>query len=141
MSDRFTTVRIEGLDYRRRDTAESARTVGEAEVAGLPDGSGTTVDDFGSLVDHLATVHPARYVGLVDGARTVGLTGVAPLEGQAAALRFVAFVDRLYDAQARVVASGVPLDRVFGEEMLAGGYRKKYLRAASRLVAMTHAAD
>jgi hypothetical protein len=25
--------------------------------------------------------------------------------------------------------------------MLAGGYRKKYLRAISRLVAMTHATD
>jgi cell division protein ZapE len=33
----------------------------------------------------------------------------------------------------------VPLDRVFGDDMLAGGYRKKYLRAISRLVAMTHA--
>lgn len=140
LADRFTTVRIEGLDYRRRDAAESAATVPEAEVEALPDAPGTTVDDFGALVAHLGSVHPARYVGLVEGARTVGLTGVAPLAGQTDALRFVAFVDRLYDAQARIVASGTPLDRIFGEEMLAGGYRKKYLRATSRLVAMTHAA-
>jgi len=53
------------------------------------------------------------------------------------ALRLVAFVDRLYDAQIRVVASGTPLDQVFSDEMLAGGYRKKYLRAVSRLVALT----
>jgi cell division protein ZapE len=33
----------------------------------------------------------------------------------------------------------VPLDRVFGDEMLAGGYRKKYLRAISRLIALTSA--
>jgi len=36
-----------------------------------------------------------------------------------------------------VVASGAKLDTIFSEEMLAGGYRKKYLRATSRLVALT----
>jgi cell division protein ZapE len=82
-------------------------------------------------------VHPARYVGLVEGLDTVGIRDVHELPGQTEALRFVAFVDRLYDAQVRVVATGLPLDRVFGADMLAGGYRKKYLRAMSRLVAMT----
>jgi cell division protein ZapE len=141
LSDRFTTVRIGGLDYRRRDAAEAAVAAGDAAVEALPDGPETTVDDFGSLIEHLSTVHPARYVGLVDGVRTAGLLRVTAMPGQAEALRFVALVDRLYDAQVRIVAGGVPLDRVFGEDMLAGGYRKKYLRAISRLVAMTHAAD
>ena len=139
LSDRFTTVRIGGLDYRRRDAAESAVAAGDDAVAALPPAPDTTVDDFGALIDHLATVHPARYVGLVDGLRTAGLRDVRPLPGQTEALRFVALVDRLYDAQVALVASGEPLDRVFGEEMLAGGYRKKYLRAISRLVAMTNA--
>jgi cell division protein ZapE len=139
LSDRFTTVRIGGLDYRRRDATESALAAGDAAVEALPAAAGTTVDDFGALVDHLATVHPARYVGLVDGLRTAGLLDVRPLAGQTEALRFVALVDRLYDAQVRIVAGGIPLDRVFGDDMLAGGYRKKYLRAISRLVAMTHA--
>jgi cell division protein ZapE len=49
----------------------------------------------------------------------------------------VAFVDRLYDAQVPVLATGTPLSDVFGDEMLAGGYRKKYLRAVSRLIALT----
>jgi cell division protein ZapE len=35
------------------------------------------------------------------------------------------------------VASGEPLDRLFPADMLAGGYRKKYRRAVSRLVALT----
>jgi cell division protein ZapE len=38
-----------------------------------------------------------------------------------------------------VLATGVPLDQVFGDDMLAGGYRKKYLRAISRLIALTSA--
>jgi cell division protein ZapE len=35
-----------------------------------------------------------------------------------------------------VVASGVPLDAMFAPELLDGGYRKKYFRAISRLVAL-----
>ncbi len=44
--------------------------------------------------------------------------------------------DRLYDRDIPVVASGVPLDKVFAPDMLRGGYRKKYFRAISRLVAL-----
>jgi cell division protein ZapE len=36
-----------------------------------------------------------------------------------------------------VVASGAKLDDIFSAEMLAGGYRKKYLRATSRLLALS----
>jgi cell division protein ZapE len=137
LSDRFTTVRIEGLDYRRRALEGSARVADASELQALPRAAEVTVDDFDALIAHLATVHPARYVGLVEGIDTVGIRDVHELPGQAEALRFVAFVDRLYDDQVRIVATGLPLDQVFGADMLAGGYRKKYLRAMSRLVAMT----
>ncbi len=56
------------------------------------------------------------------------LTGVHGIDDQNVALRLVALVDRLYDAGIPVVASGAKLDTIFSEEMLAGGYRKKYLR-------------
>ena len=44
--------------------------------------------------------------------------------------------DRLYDREIPVSSSGVPLDQLFPAAMLAGGYRKKYLRAISRLTAL-----
>src|SRR3954447_5622248 len=138
LADRFRTVRIEGLDYRRRSVQGEALVAGDAAIDALPVEPGVTVDTFDDLVAHLAAVHPARYIGLVEGLRTAGIRDVHPLPGQTEALRFVALVDRLYDAQVRVVASGTPLSAVFGEDMLAGGYRKKYLRAISRLVALTH---
>jgi cell division protein ZapE len=137
LSDRFRTIRIEGLDYRRRSVQGEALVAGDAAIDALPVEPGVTVDDFDDLVAHLADVHPARYVGLVDGLRVVGMRDVHPLPGQTEALRFVALVDRLYDGQVRIVASGTPLSSVFGEDMLAGGYRKKYLRATSRLIALT----
>ncbi|MFJ3383065.1 MULTISPECIES: cell division protein ZapE [unclassified Curtobacterium] len=140
MSDRFDTLRIDGLDYRRRAVDESAAVVSDV-ASSLPASGSVTLDDFGSVVAHLASVHPSKYVALVDGLDAVGLTDVAEFTDQTDALRWVALVDRLYDAQVRIVASGTPLDAVYPSSMLDGGYRKKYLRAASRVVALTRAAD
>ncbi|WIB61954.1 cell division protein ZapE [Curtobacterium sp. MCLR17_007] len=137
MSDRFDTMRIDGLDYRRRAVDESARVVDDVPGS-LPDGQ-VTLDDFRAVVAHLASVHPSKYVALVEGLDAVGLTDVQPFTDQTDALRWVALVDRLYDGQVRIVASGSPLDRVYPDVMLEGGYRKKYLRAASRVVALSRA--
>ncbi len=140
LSAKFVTVRIDGLDYRRRDVEGHAAALDEpAFEAALAAQQGVTaIDDFGELIEHLGSVHPSRYVKLIEGVDTVGLRDVRPFRNQTDALRFVAFVDRLYDAQLRVRATGTPLDQVFPEEMLAGGYRKKYLRAVSRLIALTN---
>ncbi len=139
MSDRFDTMRIDGLDFRRRAVDESAGVVADVAAA-LPSGH-VTLDDFRAVVAHLASVHPSKYVAMVDDLDAVGLTDVQPFTDQTDALRWVALVDRLYDAQVRIVASGTPLDRVYPDTMLDGGYRKKYLRAASRVVALTRAVD
>lgn len=139
LADRFRTIRIDGLDYRKRDIEGHAIVLGDEEfekaVSGFP--GVLTVDDFDSVLKHLASVHPSRYVKMLEGLDGVGLRNVRVLGNQTDALRLVAFVDRLYDAQLRVLATGTPLDHVFGDEMLAGGYRKKYLRAISRLIALT----
>jgi cell division protein ZapE len=141
LSNRFEIVRIDGLDYRHRDVTVHAVPLDDAEfeaaVTGAAEAGSATADDFDRVLKHLATVHPSRYVKLVDGLDAVGLRGVHTLTDQSDALRFVALVDRLYDDQVRVFATGTPLDAVFGDEMLAGGYRKKYLRAVSRLIALT----
>jgi cell division protein ZapE len=139
LSAQFTTIRIDGLDYRRRELEGHAATVTSEHLqAAVAAATGrVTLDSFDEVIAHLATVHPSKYVKLVDGISCVALTGVHELSSQTDALRFVAFVDRLYDAQVPVIAEGVPLDSVFADDMLAGGYRKKYLRAASRLIALT----
>ena len=141
LSDRFDIIRIDGLDYRHREAEGTARALDDAEfdaeLAEARTQGEVTIDAFDDVLAHLATVHPSRYVKLVDGLVAVGLRGVHTLTDQSDALRFVAFVDRLYDDQVRVLATGTPLDHVFGDEMLTGGYRKKYLRAISRLIALT----
>ncbi|MFB1299064.1 cell division protein ZapE [Mycobacterium sp. pW049] len=136
----FTTVRIEGPDYRQRDLPPAPTPPSDDEVtARAAEVSGATLDEFDALCAHLATMHPSRYLTLIEGVTHVFITGVHPLDDQNVALRLVSLTDRLYDAGIPVVASGAKLDTVFSEEMLAGGFRKKYLRATSRLLALTAA--
>jgi cell division protein ZapE len=136
----FTTVRIEGPDYRHRDLPPAPVPPSDSEVAARAAGvPGATLDDFDALCGHLATMHPSRYLTLIEGVTSVFITGVHPIDDQNVALRLVSLTDRLYDAGIPVVASGTKLDTIFSAEMLAGGFRKKYLRATSRLLALTAA--
>jgi cell division protein ZapE len=141
MAASFQTIRIDGTDFRHRALDGHAAVLDppryEAVIADAASVALASDDTFEALVTHLAHVHPSRYIRLIDGLSLVGLRDVAPFTDQSAALRFVAFIDRVYDAQLPIRATGTSLDLVFPEEMLAGGYRKKYLRAISRLVAST----
>ena len=136
----FTSVRIEGPDYRHRDLPPAPEPLSDEEVATrAAEVPGATLDGFDALCAHLATMHPSRYLTLIEGVTAVFITGVHPIDDQNVALRLVSLTDRLYDAGIPVVASGTKLDTVFSDEMLAGGFRKKYLRATSRLLALTAA--
>nr|WP_233552593.1 cell division protein ZapE [Jiangella rhizosphaerae] len=137
LAERFTVVRVDGEDYRHRGLPSAPPPVPDALVAASAEGEGVTLDDFDALVAHLATVHPSRYGPLLDGVRRVHLRGVRTVDDQSTALRLVVLADRLYDRDLPVVAGGVPLDRLFTPELLAGGYRKKYFRAVSRLTALS----
>lgn len=137
LADRFTVVRIDGPDYRHREDG-TAPALPDAEVAAaLALVPGAQVVDFAALVAHLTQVHPSRYRALLDDVTALGLTGVGPVPGQDAALRLVVLVDRLYDADVPVLLGGAGADALFDEAMLHGGYRKKYLRALSRLTELT----
>lgn len=137
LSDRFETLRVDGEDYRHRDVVTDSEPLTEAEVVAAAERPGATLDAFDDLLAHLATVHPSRYGALLDGVSVVALTGVHPVTEQAVALRLVVLVDRLYDRDVPVLLGGTGDTRgLFTEEMLAGGYRKKYFRALSRLGAL-----
>ena len=137
----FTTVRIEGPDYRHRGLPPAPVPLSDDEVTARAEQTpGSSLDDFDALCAHLATMHPSRYLTLIEGITAVHITGVHALDDQSVALRVVSLTDRLYDAGIPVVASGAKLDTLFPADMLEGGYRKKYLRATSRLLALSAAA-
>lgn len=142
LADTFDILRIDGHDYRRRDVSGSATVLSELEYdsaleRSFSEGDVVSNDSFTDLINHLGTIHPSRYIKLIDGVRLIGLRDATVLHDQTAALRLVAFIDRVYDAEIPIVQTGTPLSDVFDADMLAGGYRKKYLRASSRLIALT----
>ncbi|GAA5055278.1 cell division protein ZapE [Nocardia callitridis] len=134
----FEAVRVDGPDYRHRDLPPAPEPISTEllteRAAAVP---GSTLDDFDALLKHLSTLHPSKYRALVSGVASVFISNVHPVDDQAIALRVVALADRLYDASIPVTVSGAKLDQIFTEEMLEGGYRKKYLRAISRLLALS----
>ncbi|WP_328707792.1 cell division protein ZapE [Streptomyces mesophilus] len=137
LSAHFKALRIDGEDYRHRGLPEAPSPYSDEQVAKAAYATqGSSLDDFPHLLDHLAKVHPSRYGALTDDLSAVCLTGVDAVPDQSTALRLVVLADRLYDREVPVVASGLPFDRIFGEDMLKGGYRKKYFRAISRLTAL-----
>ncbi len=141
LSDRFEVLRVEGEDYRHRGLPEAPPPVDDATLRALAAQSpAVALDDFSALCSHLAALHPSRYGALLDGVDAVCWSRVDTLSDQAVGLRLVVLADRLYDRSVPVATSGVPLDQLFAPELLAGGYRKKYARAISRLVALTREA-
>ncbi|MFE9249676.1 cell division protein ZapE [Streptomyces sp. NPDC007088] len=137
LSAHFRPLRIDGQDYRHRGLPEAPAPFSEERVTRAAHATpGASLDAFPDLLGHLARVHPSRYGALTEGLSAVCLTGVGPVPDQSTALRLVVLADRLYDREVPVLASGLPFDRLFSEEMLNGGYRKKYFRAISRLTAL-----
>ena len=136
LSDAFTSVRIDGDDYRHRGLPKAPPAPPLDEVKQRAQAEGASFDHFVDLIRHLADVHPSKYGALLDGVSLVCLEDVRTVDDQAVALRLVVLADRLYDRDIPVVASGVSMDEVFAPPLLEGGYRKKYYRAISRLDAL-----
>ncbi|MFW0790417.1 cell division protein ZapE [Gordonia sp. CPCC 205333] len=142
LSGIFETIRVDGPDYRHRDLPPAPDPHTDAELIALAESTdGSTLDAFDALCSHLATLHPSKYKALVSGVTLVCMSDVHPVNDQSVALRIVVLADRLYDAGVPVMVSGAKLDQIFTEEMLNGGYKKKYLRATSRLLALSRFAE
>ena len=140
IAERFEILRIDGEDHRHRPVGVEAKTFSEDQIATWLEAAAANevaVDDFKTLLQALSKIHPSRYGRLLRGISKIAILRVHQLTDQVDALRFVAFIDRAYESQVHIRATGHPLTEVFSPEYLSGGYRKKYLRAVSRLGALT----
>ena len=132
----FKIIRIDGEDYRHRPFDAEHRVFDDVELAQWASESASSSDDFDSLLRHLSNLHPSKYGKLLSGIERAVLSNAHVLSDEFDALRFVAFVDRAYEAQVSLRGSGISLTEIFPSKYLEGGYRKKYLRAISRLGAL-----
>jgi cell division protein ZapE len=139
LSAHFDVRRIDGPDYRHRGLPVAPDPWPDTRVEqAAAERPGASCDHFVDLHHHLAELHPSKYGALLDGVQTVGIVDIRELTDENVALRLVVLADRMYDRDIPLLAGGVPLDRMFTPAMLKGGYRKKYLRALSRLIALAN---
>ena len=141
LAEQFEVIRIDGEDYRHRGLTAAPDPLSDDALMDtvreqFPDATVVSQDDFSALTENLSRVHPSRYRKLVEDIDVMVLHGVETITEQAMALRFVVLADRLYDKDVPVIASGVPFDRLFTDEMMNGGYLKKYFRTVSRMTAL-----
>ncbi|WP_038059196.1 cell division protein ZapE [Thermus amyloliquefaciens] len=135
LARRFAVERLEGEDFRHRDPGRYPEPLSEEALLARyrEDPRPKTLDAFPELLAHLRALHPIRYRYLLEGVEAVYLLGLAPIPDQNDALRFVHFVDQVYNLGLDFRASGVPLREVFPETYRHGAFAKKYGRALSRL--------
>jgi cell division protein ZapE len=132
----FLMLRVDGEDFRHRPVNAEGISYSLQTLQDWTD-STTAVAEFSALLSKLGTVHPALYGKLLAGDRRLALLNVNILTDQNDALRFVSLVDRAYELQIKIRGTGIPLTDIFPQHFLDGGYRKKYLRAVSRLGALS----
>jgi cell division protein ZapE len=144
IANHFDVVRVDGPDYRARDRVEAEPFTDASLVAWaqtLADsGAAVSSDRLTSILGHLRVVHPVQVAGMLDGIDAVAIGALAPITNQGDALLFVHLVDELYDAGVAVAASGCAVSDLFPASYRHGGYRKKYGRCESRLLALLGAA-
>ena len=138
LGERFEIISVDGEDYRHRDSSAESRNLSIRElqdwIGYQPD---PTAMKFNELLTLLGQLHPTKFRRLISDVGSFAIYDVFQLEDQVAALRLVALVDRLYEQQIPLRTSGdISATKVFSSTMISGGYRKKYLRALSRIGAL-----
>lgn len=142
LSGAFEVLEIEGEDYRhRRFEAAPGRTY-FLDDAGMARATATAAQraleaGFPALLAALGEVHPIRYVALVESISELLVRGLGPITQIVDGLRWVHFVDKLYDrAVPLAMSSTIALGELFPRSFIAGAYGKKFSRCLSRMEEM-----
>jgi cell division protein ZapE len=142
LSSAFEVLRVEGEDYRhRRFEADPGRAyflddaaMERVRAAASPRALSVSFD---GLMRGLGEIHPIRFHAVIDEIDELLLDGVRPMSSLYEGLRWVHFVDKLYDNAVPFAASGdAGLTELFPAEWLTGSYGKKFSRCLSRMEEM-----
>ncbi len=141
LASAFEVVRLEGEDYRHRhfqaDPGAEYFTASRALRARAAAADRPVLTDFGELLRALERLHPIRYAALVDRIGFLAVEGVRHVDRLTDALRWVHFVDTLYDSAVPFAASSeIALGEIFPESFMDGAYGKKLSRCLSRMEEM-----
>ncbi len=142
LADAFSVLRIAGSDFRHRHFEahpgrgyfRSEESLGEAITAAVAD---SVAASFEELLAALERIHPIRYSAFIDQIPSLYVSRMKPIERLDHALRWVHFIDKLYDASVPFAASAtMTLAELFPRDFLTGPYGKKMSRCLSRMEEM-----
>lgn len=134
IAERFEVVAIDGPDHRAGVRQAEWSDPDEAHAAAHGGAGEALVASWDELGATLTALHPVRYRELLRGVDRIVIEGLRPIPDQNAALRFVHFVDKLYDLGIGLRVTGDhPLTDTFDASYASGAYAKKHLRCLSRL--------
>ncbi|MFN3386226.1 MAG: cell division protein ZapE [Candidatus Thermochlorobacter sp.] len=146
LSSQFYVLRIDGNDYRQRRVTSASASHSTWHLSGLrkffsdyhvEHGRKKAYFNADELLHMLRTFHPMHYLELAETLGAVFIEDLWQLHDQFDALRFVYFIDKLYDNQSKLFASAtIPIEELFPKEFYKSAYAKKYLRCLSRLKEM-----
>ena len=140
----FEPVPLAGPDYRLRAGQHRDPALPEA-IAAEP-GDGVVEADWAELGGVLRELHPVAYGSMLEPVATLYLHGLDTIRSQADALRFVHFIDRIYDRRVKLRFSAAPglrgdLRELFHPSYRNSAYVKKHDRCISRLRELLSEAD
>ncbi len=135
IAGRFQNLRLDGPDYRQRGSTPEQPLSAEEYVVWRGKQAPDTLAElaYPQLQGVLLSVHPARFGRLLGGVQALGLRGLVPMPSQNDALRFVHFVDKVYDLGGQAAFTGAPLETLFDDTYRQGAFAKKYARCLSRV--------
>lgn len=139
LASAFEVVRLEGGDFRKR-TFEAEPGIGlylddrEAGEWLRSQQPPAYAEEFGRLMELLADVHPIRYREAAPEINALLVEGLFQLGDLASSIRWVHFVDAIYDARVQLAGhDGIPIGELFPSSDREGPYAKKLSRCLSRL--------
>jgi cell division protein ZapE len=137
VASKFQMVRIDGDDYRHRDSTFQFRALSKAQVSGFGnDDSKALAVDFEELLAFLGSIHQSRYAKVAEQFDGLLIKNIRQIDDQFEGMRLVSFIDRCYESGVSLAFTGDSLADVFRSDHVEGAYQKKYLRCLSRLAAM-----
>lgn len=135
IAERFDIKRLEGPDFRKRDKVAELLDEQELEKLEQTEVAESKIDaDWAELFEVLKNNHPIRYAAFIKQMDALYLHQAKPIDNQNDAIRFVHFIDKLYDMKVGFRLSGdIALSDLFDQSYRDGAYAKKHFRCLSRI--------
>jgi cell division protein ZapE len=135
IAERFEVLSIEGPDYRKRDNSSRLLSQEELEHDLLNHSiDRKVISNWDDFFIFLQKHHPIHYTSFLKQMDALYIEHAKVIPNQNDALRFVHFMDKLYDLNIALRTSGdIALEDLFDVSYRHGAFAKKHYRSLSRI--------